>query len=299
MTGMRHHTETAPAVSGGERKSADQRTCERRTSRETRRDVDHRRAELARAIEGEIIPRLMLAHRLAPADGMRLSDLEVLPETPQSIEDFAKLVVDRDARLAEAHVETLIRMGVALDAVYLELFAPTARHLGVLWEEDLCTFTDVTVGLGCLQTLLRRFSPALPRDGGSEGALRALLLPAPGERHTFGLFMVEEFFRREGWSVVADPGQDEPSIVRLVRSTWFDIIGFSLSCEDLLDPLGSAIRSARRASRNRQALVLVGGKAFADRPELASAVGADGTAADGAEAVREAARRVGSVLRQC
>ena len=41
----------------------------------------------------------------------------------------------------------------------------------------------------------------------------------------------------------------------------------------------------RRASRNPDLVILVGGRVFSERPELAQDVGADGTAADGELAV--------------
>jgi methanogenic corrinoid protein MtbC1 len=53
-----------------------------------------------------------------------------------------------------------------------------------------------------------------------------------------------------------------------------------MSCESRQDAVASMIRLIRRSSRNRQIVVMVGGAAFAQRPELVDLVGADATAPD-------------------
>jgi hypothetical protein len=59
----------------------------------------------------------------------------------------------------------------------------------------------------------------------------------------------------------------------------------SASREGQVDKIASNIQSVRRASRNKDLFVLVGGRLFVERPELVSAVGADATAASGGEAL--------------
>lgn len=293
MTSLRQDVEPV-APPSSERSHSDHHLPEVRIPRESHHDTQRRRAELARTIEGEIIPRLMLAHRMASTDGLRLTDLDQSGlGAVGAVEDFARLVMQKDTSIALGHVESLLRLGVSLEAVFLDLLAPTARHLGQMWEDDTCDFTDVTIGLGVLQNLLREFSPAFRNEAeGQTGQMRVLLATVPGEQHTFGLFMVEEFFRREGWHVTSDPAFTEAEIIRLVRTEWFDLVGFSLSCGDLLEPLASVIRSVRRASRNPATRILVGGNLLLEQPEVVGIVGADGTATDGWNAVQEAVGRV-------
>ena len=114
---------------------------------------------------------------------------------------------------------------------------------------------------------------------------RALLLATPGEQHTFGLFVVEAFFRREGWDVSGGQIDSADEIAHFVDRQWFAIAGFSLSSERFIDRLASLIRVVRRHSCNRDIGVLVGGPIFVEQPELAERVGADDFAADGRTAV--------------
>jgi methanogenic corrinoid protein MtbC1 len=110
----------------------------------------------------------------------------------------------------------------------------------------------------------------------------------PGEQHSFGLMMVGEFFRRQGWDVHSATGAPGREIVGMLRQQWFSMVGFSMACDSRIDKLATLIREIRRASRNPHVGVLVGGKAFLDRPELTALVGADATARDGQQAVLKA-----------
>jgi methanogenic corrinoid protein MtbC1 len=252
--------------------------------------ADARFAQLARAIEQEIIPRLMLAHRVAPE---RANDaaaaLRLAPAAeaigPRDVVHFAKLVLCPDDDMALSFIATLRSRGAGIERVYLDLLAPTARYLGDLWSQDLCSFTDVTLAVGRLQRVLRELSPSFgstvdqPADG-----RRVLLLPGPGEQHTFGLVMVAEFFRRADWDVTGGAwcaGADAP---KMVRTEWFDVLGFSLAAEVNLPALGECIRASRHAACNRQLAIMVGGPMFTAHPEYVGQVGADGMAADGSKA---------------
>ena len=251
---------------------------------------------LTRTIEGEIIPRLVLAHRtssqsptVSPNSKQRSSEPKPCSD---DIEEFARLVMAHDTDVACAYVDALCAQDVSLETVFLELLAPTARHLGDLWTADLCSFTDVTVALCRLQQVLRELSRPFQSEADFLGAeRRALLVAAPGEQHTFGVVMVAEFLRRAGWHVsdlAAVSCKNDEDIVATVGHEWFDVVGLSLSCESRLEWLAIAIRAIRRASLNTSVGVLVGGRVFVDHPELVLRIGADATAMDGREAVKRA-----------
>jgi methanogenic corrinoid protein MtbC1 len=119
---------------------------------------------------------------------------------------------------------------------------------------------------------------------------RALFAPAPGEQHGLGAIIVEEFFRRAGWQTWSVPALDADELVALVSGRAFDIVGLTVSVERHVTPLEASIAALRKASRNPDIIVLVGGRVFTETPALAAAIGADGTAADGALAVALADR---------
>jgi methanogenic corrinoid protein MtbC1 len=253
---------------------------------------DDRQAQLARLIDGELIPRLMRCHD--PAHAVKGTGA-ILPEAAEvfteQVRELARIVLLSDFSVAVSFVRAGSLAGVSLENLCTELLAPTARRLGDLWEQDLCHFADVTLGLWRLQQVLREFSEVLPSDTRRlERALSALLVPAPGEQHTFGLSMVMEFFLRAGWDVCGGPPSFAGELRDLVRANWFDIIGFSVSSDKAFEALASCIRELRAVSRNPVIGVLVGGTLFAHQPELAAIVGADFSVVDGHLAPKEAER---------
>jgi methanogenic corrinoid protein MtbC1 len=255
-----------------------------------RESVDLRLALLAKAIEHEIIPRLMLAHR-TPHDCLTLPAPHSQEVTAQDIEGFARLVLSPDENLAQACIDAMRLKGIAIETIYLHLLAPVARHLGNLWEQDLCDFTEVTIGLGRLHQVLRELSPGFSHCAGlASSGKRILLLPSPCEQHTFGLVMVSEFFRHAGWDVAGGPWEAGADPVTMVRHEWFDVVGFSLGSEVYLDELSDCILAVRRASRNPHVGIMVGGPIFDLHPEYVARVGADGAASDGRAAPEFAQR---------
>jgi methanogenic corrinoid protein MtbC1 len=255
-----------------------------------RRTQSQRRAAngagLARAIEGEIIPRLVLARRTAGRDPGHRNHLVL---DAGHTEELAELLLRQDGAVALAYVDAIRSEGASLGSIYLDLLAPTARRLGELWHEDRCNFFEVTLGLCALHQVLRSLAPGTMR--GSKGASqtkRILLVPAPGEQHTFGLIMVGEFFRRSGWDVQFETPETIADLSRLVRQDWFAVVGLSLGCSTPMKCVAPAILATRRASCNRGLGVMVGGSLINGRPELAARLGADATASDGRQAVVQA-----------
>lgn len=220
--------------------------------------------------------------RSDPATGIRDT------VTSTEIDQFARLVLRGDMAAVEGFLDQLRRRDLSPETIYLGLLESTAQRFGEMWLDDACTFSDVTMGTIRLQQILRALGPWF--RGALECPLpghRILLVPGPGEQHTFGLFVVADFLARAGWDVWGEPAAGEQAM-RLVRDEWFDVIGVSVGCVAHLDVLTGHIQRLRSASRNRAVGILVGGPVFARHPEYAASVGADGTAADGS-GVAEAA----------
>jgi methanogenic corrinoid protein MtbC1 len=242
---------------------------------------DHTVAVLAKAIQHEIIPRLMLAHR-TPQECELPADYAAIKVTPDDVADFANLILTRSEAQALACIESMRIKGAPIESIYLDLLAPAARYLGELWEEDRCDFTDVTIGLGHLQRMLHDLSAEFEKyKNPVSNGLSILLVPTPGEQHTFGLAMVAEFFKRAGWAVTGGPYDlfDDP--VTLVKRHKYDVVGFSLATAPQLDRLTECVSAVRKASLNKGVCIMVGGPLFACHPEYVARVGADLVANDG------------------
>jgi len=237
---------------------------------------------LARVIEGEIIPRLTLAHR--QEQDRRVHGTP--PVTTSEVAAFADLIVKADYRAVLAYVDAEMAKGLAPEALLVSLFAPTARYLGEMWKADRYDFVEVTIALSVLQQLIREHSMRMGlEDVAWSDDKRILLVPAPGDQHTFGVAVVEKFFRAAGWEVWGGPAGLAFDLPDLVSREGFSVFGVSLGSEANLDAVVTLIRQIRRSSRNPAMRVLVGGPVFIDRPDLALLIGADATATDAQSAV--------------
>ncbi len=170
-------------------------------------------ADLARMIESEIIPRLMLAH--GPDAGSQAPPGGAVG--PRTLESFARMTLSSEAHALSAYVETLIQGGLSLEEVYVDLMIPTARRLGDDWNEDVISFTDVTIGLSRLQQVVRTLGHSIPARDADEDAPSAYFVPAPNEQHAFGLFILEDYFRRAGWRTWLDTAATREDTARTVR----------------------------------------------------------------------------------
>lgn len=247
-------------------------------------------AMLHKTIESEVIPRLMLLNQaqmlsVSPSAATRSVACVIDEDTVRS---FADILVHHSPAEAVARVRGCLAQGTSSEALLLDLLAPAANLLGARWQSDEISFTDVSSGLSRLHQILRMLSqPADPEDvTAATGSI--LLAVLPGERHVFGLAMVEEFFRDAGWSVAVKIPADMDELFDLLRTTDFDVLGLSLARQELQKDLSSTIDRARRESRNGRLQILVGGPLLVEHPELCAAFGADATAVDARQAVIEA-----------
>lgn len=252
---------------------------------ENNQTKDACQASLMEILESQIIPNLLKANESAApffsTDGVRTE----LP-TEDEIAQFAALCVESNPDAPDLFVQAMMSEGLSSEAIFLHLLAPAARHLGYLWEEDLRDFTQVTIGLVRMQQLTLRLGSEFQekRKLAMEG-MRALFAPVPGSQHTFGVLMVSEFFRREGWQVWMELGSSETTLLDAVEKDWFDVIGLSVGSEAHVGVLTEIIRRIRASSSNPNAKVLIGGPLLLLSPNLYKDVGADGAAGDAVSAV--------------
>jgi methanogenic corrinoid protein MtbC1 len=252
---------------------------------------------LIRAIEDEVIPRLVLSGRAArPVVHQGV--------TPQSavvgdcIAEFVALLIKGETEVACRYIDHVQVRGASREAIYLELMAPAARVLGRMWEEDLCSFSEVTLALCRLHEILRELSIPQEQETVPSGR-RALLAPVAGEQHTFGLLMVADCFRRAGWDVRVETSMSSAELLALVRHEWFTIVGLTVACDGHLEGVAAALHAMRKGSRNKALGVMVGGPVFTLQPELAVQIGADATGRDGGQAVVQAESLVRMFARRC
>jgi len=241
-------------------------------------------ASMVELLKAQVIPKIVVA-----LGTLQKPAAHVDASSESSVELFAVLVLGNDDGAAAEHVAREIAHGVSVEAVFLELLAPTARHLGVMWEADTADFAHVTLGVSRLQRIMRTLGEsfcdtAYPAVSGET----ALLTTLPGEQHSFGLSMAAEFFRRAGWNLSMGPFSSHHDLTSMVQDRWFDIVGFSVTSDRRLDELKRDIHDIRRDSRNRNVGIMLGGPMMMTHPEIATSMKADMVSTDASEAPQQA-----------
>jgi hypothetical protein len=198
---------------------------------------------------------------------------------PRAIELARRLVaLDQDGAL-DVIQQRLTREKSPM-ALFTGLFEPTARALGDLWSDDECSELEVTVGLCHLQGAMRRISFDRLAPAVTITAQRnALVVPQPGEPHLFCAALNAELLRQAGWCTHFEFPQSDLALKDLVADLWFDAVDLSLSPalrrEHWLPRVTETVRMIRRASRNPAITVVVSGRMFVERPDIAEQIGAE------------------------
>jgi len=238
----------------------------------------------ATLVESEIIPRLVVAHRHEP-DARSCKVRESAHISAQEAALFAPHALLEDACTLLDRVELFLARGVSVDTLFVELLAPAARYLGTMWEEDTADFVAVTMALWRLQEIVRELSAretSAPRD---EHCGRVLFSVMPGEDHSFGTVLVEDVFRRAGWSTTLLTQCNTSQLLATVANDCYDIVGLTVTSEQHCGNVPAVIMGLRNVSRNPNVSVMLGGFAFADQSERALQLGADATAVDATSAL--------------
>lgn len=219
---------------------------------------------LSAVIEQEIIPRLVAARPRPTPVLVPKSDTALVTE--DDIMAFAPMAITAEADVLLDFIDTLIRRGVSVDAVLIDLLAPTARVLGEYWESDRCDFVDVTMGLWRLQEIVHELSAQLPAATRPGPQWRALFSPMPGDQHSFGAILLDEIFAREGWFTDRLGDTTTPEILEKVSTDWYDLVGLTVGYDSHMAALPSLIAAVRNVSVNSQIAVMVGGGFLLRRP---------------------------------
>lgn len=244
-------------------------------------------------IEGEIIPRLLMAHAVGSSDELQDGKSRIAP--PRA-DDFALLPLRLEASSLIAEVDAFLAEGVSVEAIFVDLLVPAARKLGEMWDADECDFIDVTMGLWRLQEVMREISTRAPANRFQPDATapRALFSPMPGDSHNFGAVMIDEIFARAGWhsTVVTKPLRKE--LLDTLSREPFDLVGLTVSRDCPSSALENLIKAMRSVSANPHLSILIGGQMINQNPAIVAEVGADGTGADARAALEVAQRLVQS-----
>lgn len=231
---------------------------------------------LAGIIDAEILPQLRTLHRPDPAGAEGCS--------AEAVRLARFLLGDRDG--FQALLAGYVARCAPWPVIASNLLVPAARGLGALWAEDMCDFLDVAEAVGWLQVATQNLlRPDLSRVSLPDPR-RILLAPLPGEMHRYGLSLTAGFFRDAGWAVTIASSPDDrfAGLAAVLKADRYDVLGLSLACDIHVPLLRQSVPLLRRASRNPDLRVIVGGELVARGGTDARTLGVEACVADGAQA---------------
>ncbi len=254
-------------------------------------DIDERTTKLVDVVAKSVIPELLAKFE----DNFALPNPSTVHAGEAEILRLAAIILGPDDVETVTYLESLRERGLSLDVLHQDLLEPTARHLGDLWDQDHLDFLDVTIGVARLQRMVHYFA-RLDQIPPYDEMRRVLVVQTPGELHSFGITVIRRFLTAGGWNVRTDAHMSAEQIEEAVANEWFGVAGFSLAGETHIEQLADVIAHVRKASRNPNIGIMVGGPAFVANPNLVGQVGADGMATNGPTAVILAKKLLASSL---
>lgn len=254
-------------------------------------------ADLVTVIEADVIPRLLMMHRVGrEADGAakhvhppfkRARAKHSIPApdrfSAKEVADLLDLVRHDTLEASLRYVQAQQDRGHPVERIFASLLAPVARQLGEMWTADEVSFLEVSLAVARIQRILFEYCQRTDAPPGSSGTV--LLTTTPGEQHTLGMHMAAEDFKRAGVQVVSLVPSTVKEIEDALRSERFDLVGFSLGSESLIEKLAETIEATRVAARQARVTIVVGGPAAALVRARESQLGADHIVHEVAEAI--------------
>ncbi|HUE96453.1 MAG TPA: cobalamin-dependent protein [Longimicrobiaceae bacterium] len=196
-----------------------------------------------------------------------------------------------DRRSAFAAIGQGREAGLDLRTLYLDVFQPALREVGRLWQENRMNVAEEHLATAITETAMLRLY--MEQEIRKEGGPALVAACAETERHAVGLRMLCDLMELEGWHTTF-LGASVPTddLIELLRRRKADVLALSVAIDPHLPQLRRTITAVRETLGDTSPLVIVGGRPFLERPELAGVVGADLTAPDAATAALLLGERV-------
>jgi len=194
---------------------------------------------------------------------------------------------------ARSLLQGLVSRGTGIRDLYLRVLEPALREVGRLWALGELAVGEEHAFSEATQALMSQLYGGTEAVAAGTGP-RCVALSASGESHIIGARMVADFLSLSGWDVRFLGGNLS---IRHLRETLLagppDLLALSITLPENLNAAADLISAVRAEKPLRALKILAGGQAFRDHPSLLKDIGADGTAANAEDAVKEANDLVG------
>ena len=251
--------------------------------------IEVAREELGPEVSAPLIELLDGAlERLEPARVEPPSLLRTDEPNGRLARDYLTTLLEGERSTGIAAVLQAVEEGLDIETLYLEVLQPALREVGRLWQLGRISVAQEHLVTAATQVAMSTLYPRIA--GGPRTGPGVLVASIGGELHEIGARMLADVFELRGWtSHFVGANTPTATVVELARSRRVEVVALSATLSAHVPEVTEVVRQLRAAT---DAVVLVGGRAFLQLPDLWEATDADGTASDAIGAVELATELV-------
>ncbi|MCK8818192.1 helix-turn-helix domain-containing protein [Natroniella sulfidigena] len=188
-------------------------------------------------------------------------------------------------------IQKTIADGVKIEEIYLNVFEPSLRTIGDLWEKNKVTVAQEHYFSTATESIMSKICPRINSDAQKNYSL--LSLSANGEFHNIGIRMITDLLSLEGWETYY-LGSNLPthSLITTLQNLDIDLIAISATMSYNIEAVENLITAIRSTLPKSKAKIIVGGYTFNQNPKLWKEIGADGFSSNAKESVELATKLV-------
>lgn len=173
--------------------------------------------------------------------------------------------------------------GLSVRDIYVQVLLPVLAEVGRLWHINDISVAEEHLVTGTTQRLMAVLASHAPRK--PDRGKTVVAAGVSGNVHDIGIRTLAYFFEFEGWrTIYLGPDTPRSEVASSVSIYQADLVLLSAGLSTQLESLHRTILNIR--SHKKDSIIMVGGNAFSETPELWTDLGADGFADDMDEALR-------------
>ncbi len=200
------------------------------------------------------------------------------------VKEYLNALLQADRRKASQLVMDAVQKGTSVRDIYLYVFQQSQYEIGRLWQSNQISVAQEHLCTAATQLIMSQLYPLIFAT--ERKNRRIVTACVGGDLHEIGIRMVADLFEMAGWDTFY-LGADVPnaSIVQTVVDRDAHVLAVSTTLTTNISSVTKLIAEVRSNRGCEHTIILVGGHPFKVAADLWRDVGADGHAADAAEAI--------------
>jgi methanogenic corrinoid protein MtbC1 len=184
-----------------------------------------------------------------------------------------------------------VKDGTTVKDIYLHVFEPVQKEIGRLWQLGKISVAQEHYCSSVTQSLMAQLYPMFLNSGTNR--YKCITTCIGNELHEIGIRMVADLLEMDNWNTY-HLGANTPndSLLKTIIEKQIDLLGVSVTMTYHLKQLEELIKDIRKLDKTGKIKIMVGGYPFNIDNQLWEKIGADGTARQGEEAVKQANRLI-------